>query len=193
VQTQNWPRFLLLGLHRNVSLLAVLFLLIHILTATLDPFASISLSNAVLPFSGSYRPLWLGLGACAFDLLLVIILTSIFRRHLSYQLWRAVHLLAYLCWPVALMHAVGTGSDIRRTWMLAIVYTAIALIFLSVCVRAAIGWPQYLFLRGLALIFTSALVLTFALWLPTGPLAANWAARSGTPASDLPKTIKTTS
>src|SRR4029077_11914691 len=72
----RWPRFVLDSLHRNVSLLAVAFLLAHILTAVLDSFAPISLTDAIIPFGGSYRPFWLGLGAIAFDLLLAVAITS---------------------------------------------------------------------------------------------------------------------
>ena len=51
--------------------------------------------------------LWLSLGAVAFDLLLAIALTSLVRDRLSYRTWRAVHWLAYACWPVALWHGLG--------------------------------------------------------------------------------------
>ena len=116
----RWPRFVLDSLHRNVSLLAVAFLLVHILTAVLDSFAPISLTDAIVPFGGSYRPFWLGLGAVAFDLLLAVALTSIVRRRLGYGAWRATHWLAYACWPIALLHGLGTGSDVKSTWLLAL-------------------------------------------------------------------------
>src|ERR1700728_905429 len=71
----RWPRFVVDSLHRNVSLLALAFLLAHIITAVLDSFAPISLIDAFVPFAGSYRPFWLGLGAISFDLLLAVTLT----------------------------------------------------------------------------------------------------------------------
>src|SRR6476660_7262150 len=73
--TPRWPRFVLDSLHRNVSLLAMVFLVLHIVTSVLDSFAPISLVDAFVPFTGSYRPFWLGLGAVAFDLLLAVTLT----------------------------------------------------------------------------------------------------------------------
>ena len=57
-------------------MLAIAFLALHIVTAVLDSFAPISLVDAVVPFVGTYRPLWLGLGATAFDLLLAVAVTS---------------------------------------------------------------------------------------------------------------------
>src|SRR5207245_2771326 len=92
----------------------------HIATAVLDSFAPIRVVEAVVPFAGTYRPLWLGLGALAFDLLLALTVTSLLRPLLGLRAWRAVHWLAYACWPVALAHGLGTGSDARSPWMLAI-------------------------------------------------------------------------
>ena len=82
--TPHWPRFVVDALHRNVSLLAMVFLVLHILTSVLDTFAPISLIDAVVPFAGSYRPFWLGLGAVAFDLLLAVTITSLLRQRMGY-------------------------------------------------------------------------------------------------------------
>ena len=65
LQVQRWgsPRFMVVSLHRAISLLVVVFVVVHVLTAVLDSYAPIRLVDAVLPFAGSYRPIWLGLGA----------------------------------------------------------------------------------------------------------------------------------
>src|SRR5689334_20495846 len=57
----RWPRFLLDALHRNAALLAMVFLVVHILTSVIDGFAPIGLTDAIIPFKGAYRPFWLGL------------------------------------------------------------------------------------------------------------------------------------
>ena len=117
--TDRWPRFVVATLHRNLSLLAVVFLVIHISTAIIDPFAGIGWLDAVVPFLSSYHPLPLGLGAVAFDLTLAIIVTSLLRARISLRLWRVVHLAAYACWPSAIVHgwAIG-GADSHRLWVL---------------------------------------------------------------------------
>jgi len=120
LSSPRWPRVVTAGLHRNLSLLAVAFVLVHVLTTVLDSYVHISLAAAVVPFTSSYRPLWLGLGAIAFDLLLAVVLTSLVRAWIGYRAWRAVHLLAYACWPVALWHGLGTGTDTRLPWMIAL-------------------------------------------------------------------------
>jgi sulfoxide reductase heme-binding subunit YedZ len=183
--TLRMPRFVVDGMHRTVSLLAVAFLVVHIVTAALDSFASVPLIDAVVPFVGSYRPLWLGLGAASFDLVLAIVITSLARRHLGYGAWRVTHWLAYASWPIALVHGLGTGSDVKASWMIAISGGCLAAVLFAVCARTASGWPGRLGLRstalGLAVCFTGGV----ALWLPSGPLGTGWARRSGTPASLL--------
>jgi methionine sulfoxide reductase heme-binding subunit len=176
------PRFLVHGLHRSSSLLAIVFLIIHIVTAVLDSFAPIGLSDAVVPFAGVYRPLWLGLGAVAFDLLLAIAITSLLRARLGYRAWRGVHWLAYATWPIALLHGLGTGSDARQGWMLVIGAACLAAVLASAAVRASIGWPANLRLRVGALGAAAAFSAGLLVWLPVGPLGAHWARRSGTPA-----------
>ena len=104
VHTDYVPRFALQAVHRDVSLLAVAFVVVHVATSVLDSFAPIHLIDIVVPFGSVYRPLWLGLGAVAFDLLIAIALTSLLRQRLGYSAWRATHWLAYVSWPVALLH-----------------------------------------------------------------------------------------
>ena len=77
------PRFALAALHRNLSLLAVVFLAVHVVTTLADSYAPIALKDVFVPFLSSYRPLWLGLGAVACDLLLALIVTSLLRVRLG--------------------------------------------------------------------------------------------------------------
>ncbi|HSR22377.1 MAG TPA: ferric reductase-like transmembrane domain-containing protein, partial [Candidatus Eisenbacteria bacterium] len=107
------PRFAVAGLHRNAALLAVSLLVVHVGTAVYDPYVTIRWVDALVPFVSSYRPFWLGLGAFAVDLLLAVILTSLLRLSIPRRAWRATHWLAYAAWPVALVHGLGTGPDLR--------------------------------------------------------------------------------
>jgi sulfoxide reductase heme-binding subunit YedZ len=183
--TPRWPRFVVDSLHRNLSLLAMAFLVLHILTSVLDSFAPISLIDAFVPFAGSYRPFWLGLGAIAFDLLLAVILTSLLRQRMGYASWRAIHWLTYASWPIALLHGLGTGSDVKSTWLLALSIACVAIVGAAVLARALTGWPERLRIRGAALGGAGLFSLFLLLWLPSGPLGSEWARRSGTPASLL--------
>ena len=184
--TPNWPRFVVDSLHRNVSLLALAFLVAHILTSVLDSFAPISLAAAVVPFVSSYRPFWLGLGAVAFDLMLAVIVTSLLRRRIGHRAWRVTHWLAYACWPIALLHTVGTGSDVKSVWLLALSVACLALVVAAVLARTLTGLSrETLRGRGLAIGGVAAFALGLLLWLPSGPLGSEWARRSGTPSALL--------
>ena len=115
----RWPRFAIDSLHRDISLLVIVLLVVHIVTSVLDGFAPIKLTDAVIPFATPYRPLWMGLGALSFDLLIALVITSLMRRRLGYKSWRATHWLAYASWPIASLHGVGTGTDVKSWWLLA--------------------------------------------------------------------------
>ena len=178
------PRFAIAALHRTVSLLAVALLVVHIGTTLLDPFPPIGARNAIVPFQTDYRPLWLGLGTIASDLLLALALTSLIRRRLGYRAWRGLHWLAYACWPVALVHGIGAGSDTRSTWMLALTGACVLAVLVAVTVRLwAADVPPRL---GIGATAAAALaVLALGTWLAQGPLAPGWARRAGTPAGVL--------
>ncbi|MEA2208780.1 MAG: methionine sulfoxide reductase heme-binding subunit [Solirubrobacteraceae bacterium] len=183
--TPQWPRFVVDTLHRNVSLLAMAFLLVHIVTSVLDSFAPISIVDAIVPFTGSYRPFWLGLGALSFDLLIAVTITSLLRRRFGYATWRAVHWLTYASWPIALLHGLGTGSDVKATWLLLLSIACLLVVLGAILARVAAGWPQNLRVRGTALGGAGVFSLFLALWLPGGPLGSEWPRRSGTPSSLL--------
>ena len=128
------PRFVTAGLHRNVSLLAVAFLAVHIGTAVADPYAMTGLVDVVVPFHAGYRPLWVGLGTLALDLLLALVATSLLRHRLPTRLWRTVHWAAYACWPLALLHGIRSGTDSGTGWDLALVTACAA------AVGGAVWW-----------------------------------------------------
>ena len=185
VRPGNAPRFVLGAIHRNASLLAVAFLVVHIAMAVLDTFAPIRLIDAVVPFVGAYRPVWLGLGTVGFDLMLALVITSLLRRRIGLGTWRATHWLAYACWPVALVHGLGTGSDVHSKWMLALVAICLLSVLGGLLFRIRAGWPDHLQVRGSAAVAACAGLLALLVWLPVGPLAAGWARRAGTPAALL--------
>ena len=112
------PRFAVTSLHRNLSLLAAAFIAVHVLTAVLDTYVNIPILAGVVPFASRYEAGWLTLGAVSFDIMLAMIITSLLRGRLNRVLWRAVHLLAYLCWPVAFAHSIGSSRDMQHGWLL---------------------------------------------------------------------------
>jgi len=135
VTSDRWPRFVIDRLHRNASLLAVVFLSVHIVTAVTDGWVSVDLADVFIPFRGTYRPLWVGLGATAVDLLAAVMLTSLVRVRLGVRIWRGVHWLAYLAWPVAVAHGLGIGTDSGQIWMLGIEAVCIGSVLAALAIR----------------------------------------------------------
>lgn len=132
--SERWPKFLTTGLHRNVSLLVLVFLALHVGTTLIDTYVSIPVTAAFVPFVSSYKAFWLGLGAVAVDLLAALIATSLIRNRLGLRAWRRVHWLAYACWPAGLAHGVGMGTDRDTIWVFALTISCAA------AVAAAATW-----------------------------------------------------
>lgn len=132
--SDRWPRFLTQGMHRNASLLVLVFLCLHVASIVADSYTSISLTAAFVPFASSYKTVWLSLGAVALDLLLALVVTSLVRNRLGYRAWRRLHWMAYACWPVAVAHGLGIGTDRSVTWVIALTFGCIGSVFVVV------GW-----------------------------------------------------
>jgi sulfoxide reductase heme-binding subunit YedZ len=129
------PRFTIAELHRRLSLLAVLLLIVHVLTAILDPYVTIGWAATVLPLTSAYRPAAIGLGAAAVDLGAAVLLTSVIRTRLSLRAWRAVHWLAYLAWPAAFAHSLTAGGDLQVWWVAVAAYGSLTMVTAALIVR----------------------------------------------------------
>jgi len=183
-RSRRWPRFVVAGLHRNLTLLALVFIVLHVVTTVVDGYAPISLLNAVFPFTSPYRPIWLGLGAVAFDLLLALTATSLLRARIGYRRWRALHWLAYASWPVALVHGLGTGTDARLAWLQVVTLACVACVVGAVLWRVS-GSRATSGLRRASTVAALAVPLAIGGWYLGGPARHGWAARAGTPRSLL--------
>jgi DMSO/TMAO reductase YedYZ heme-binding membrane subunit len=183
--TPEWPRFVIEFVHRNVSLLVVAFLAVHVVTVIADSFAPIGWKDAVIPFASPYRTIWLGLGTVACDLVLALTITSLLRHRIGFRTWRVVHWLAYLCWPVAVVHGLGTGSDTRLGVALVITVACVVAVVAATGLRLASGLVGRPGARRAGFALWAAAPVVLAVWVAAGPLASGWARRAGTPASVL--------
>ena len=183
--SDRWPRFTTTLVHRNVSLLAVVFLVVHVATVVIDGFAPIRWLDVVVPFASPYRPFWLGLGTVAFDLVLALIATSLLRNRIGPRLWRGIHWLAYACWPVAVVHGMGTGTDTASRVFLIVNGVCITAVIVAIWWRIRPALVPRPAVRGWVLAATIVAPIALLGWLVDGPLASGWASRSGTPAALL--------
>jgi methionine sulfoxide reductase heme-binding subunit len=134
VRLPGLPRFASVSLHRCGSLLALAFLVLHIVTAVAGPQARVGALAAIVPFGSGYARGWLAAGVVASDLIAALVVTSLLRRHLSYRVWRSVHWFAYACWPLALAHSIATGTGMRSGRLLDLAVACAAL------AAGAAGW-----------------------------------------------------
>jgi sulfoxide reductase heme-binding subunit YedZ len=130
----RWPRVVTVLLHRNVALLAAAFLAVHVATAALDSYVVVGKLAVIIPFTSHWDRVWVSLGTAAVDSLLAVMITSLLRGRLSYRTWRNVHWLAYVTWPLAIVHGFSAGTDSGAPWALSVYAAALALVVV------AIGW-----------------------------------------------------
>jgi predicted ferric reductase len=130
--SSRWPRFALQSLHRNVSLLACTLLLAHAASPVIDTYVNhyvpIGPLDPVVPFVSAYKPLALGLGTLALDVLVAVVVTSLARPRLGLRTWFGVHLLAYAGWGLGILHGFLMGTDARTAWGLAVTGTSAAVV-----------------------------------------------------------------
>jgi sulfoxide reductase heme-binding subunit YedZ len=179
--TRTWPRFTLQDLHRRISLLAVVFIVLHVVTTVSDAFAPIGWLSVVVPFTSPYRRVWLGLGTAAVDLLLAVTISSLLRRKVHPRTWRTLHWLSYASWPLALAHGLGTGTDPHLGWVMLLVVGCVAAVLVAIGWRLVAGWPARAGTRVAAGATSVVAVIALAAWTATGPLRPGWALRAGTP------------
>jgi sulfoxide reductase heme-binding subunit YedZ len=122
-QNRRWPRFSVEDIHRFGGLLVGSLIGIHVLTIAADSFLPFSLTQLLVPFTSTYRPLWTGLGIAAAELLVALAITNHYRRRLPYAFWRRAHYLNFAVWTLASVHGLMSGTDRGAAW-LAILYGA---------------------------------------------------------------------
>ena len=181
LSSPGWPRFVTQALHRNVSLFVLVLLGVHVGAVILDDYVTITIADAVVPFTSTYRVVWLGLGTVASDLLVALVLTSLVRHRIGHGTWRAIHWTAYACWPLALVHGLGTGSDAGKGWSVWFTIACLLLVLLALTWRIVEGWPRRPVARTGAVLVTACVVAVVFTWAKQGPLAPGWSKRAGTP------------
>jgi sulfoxide reductase heme-binding subunit YedZ len=124
---KRWPKFALEDVHRFGGILVGTFVVIHIVAVAIDAYLPFSLTSLVVPLLSRYRPVWIGLGIVAAELLLALAVTNHYRnRRISYRFWRRVHYANFAVWGAATLHGLGSGTDRSTPWMLAIYATAVS-------------------------------------------------------------------
>lgn len=168
-----WPRWATNDLHRYVTLLALVFTLVHTLAVWIDPFMAFGPSEILVPLASHYRPVWVALGIVASYLLVAIWLSERVQRLIGYAWWRRLHYLTFAIYGLVTVHGIGTGSDTRAGWALAIYGGSLVLIGILLAVRLLWPGPHMKPQPEMALTAVGLTAL-LVLWMSLGPLRSGW-------------------
>ncbi|HZC04891.1 MAG TPA: ferric reductase-like transmembrane domain-containing protein [Ktedonobacterales bacterium] len=119
-QAPRWPRLINSELHNFVTLLSLVFTIIHVLAVWLDPFTAFGWSEIFIPFASHYRAIWMAFGIVALYLGLALAASVWLRPFIGYEWWRRLHVLTLVVYALVTVHGLTTGSDTRTVWGAAI-------------------------------------------------------------------------
>lgn len=105
-------------LHQDLASIGLGLALVHVAVLTLDRSVPYSAFDLVVPFSGPYRPLWVGVGQLALGLTLLVTLSFYVRKRISQPVWRRIHYFSFLAFAGATVHGLMAGTDTQAAWVL---------------------------------------------------------------------------
>ncbi|MEV6932507.1 hypothetical protein AB0M46_49555, partial [Dactylosporangium sp. NPDC051485] len=119
------------SVHRTLGIVAIACLGLHIGTELVA--GRVGVFGALVPFTTA--PFGIGVGSLAAYLMVLIMWTGIVRGRFAQNgrpwLWRPLHAVAYLCWPVALWHGLNAGRPpavwVTASYLLLAFLTTVAL------------------------------------------------------------------
>ncbi|HEY1825766.1 MAG TPA: ferric reductase-like transmembrane domain-containing protein [Acidimicrobiales bacterium] len=129
-------RFEVNELHRSLSLIAMVFLAIHVLTTVLDTYVATGLLSSIVPFVSRYDRFGVAVGTVSIDLMLAVWISSLAKSRVRPQSWRYIHWLSWLAFISAILHTFLIGSDARVSWGLALCSACAAVVAAAVLWRA---------------------------------------------------------
>jgi DMSO/TMAO reductase YedYZ heme-binding membrane subunit len=172
LRSTNWPRFVTTELHRYVTVLALVFTVVHGLAVWIDPFTGFTPSEVLVPFTSHYRPLWIGMGIVSGYLLLAVWASEYVRRWIGYAWWRRFHFLAFAVFVLGALHGIGAGTDTGQPWALALYGSTILAVLVLLGWRLLSGGDSVA--RGVTLVATGVGVLALAVFTLVGPAQPGW-------------------
>jgi methionine sulfoxide reductase heme-binding subunit len=110
-------------LHDFTTPLWLPLVLAHVIALLLDKTARIQPINVVVPFLTDYGELPIGLGTIAFDIVMVVTITSWLRSRMNNTLWTWIHRTSYIGFVALFFHAALSGTDFDAPLVSAIAWS----------------------------------------------------------------------
>ena len=172
LRSPRWPRWVTTELHRFVTLLALVFAVVHGVAVWIDPFTGFTPAEVLVPLASHYRPLWVAAGIVAGYLLLGVWASEYARPRIGYAWWRRLHFLSFGVFVLATLHGVGSGSDTADAWGLLVYGTAGASVLILVIWRLLAGGDSAA--RTLSAIGVLAAAIWLGIFTVSGPAQSGW-------------------
>lgn len=104
-------------LHQDLSSIALALALVHAAVLLVDRSVPYSPLEVIVPFSGPYRPIWVGVGQISLGITLIVLLSFYVRKRIGQPRWRRLHYLSFVAFVGATVHGLMTGSDTSAAWV----------------------------------------------------------------------------
>ena len=119
--------------HEHLSLVGLGFVFLHVVVLLFDKYLPYSIFQILVPFTGTYRPFWVGLGIISFYIMLLVTFTFYLRQQIGSKAFRAIHVLSLLGYLGTTVHGLFAGTDSALpVTMVLYVGTFLIVIFMTV-------------------------------------------------------------
>jgi len=105
-------------LHEALSLATLIAIAVHGLALLGDSYLHPTVLDISIPFDGSYRPLWTGIGIVAGWGLAALGLSYYARARIGQARWRYLHRFTAAFWAMGIAHTLGAGTDASEPWLI---------------------------------------------------------------------------
>jgi sulfoxide reductase heme-binding subunit YedZ len=125
----------LVKVHQQLALAGLTMVGVHGVCLLGDSWLRPGIGGIAIPFTISYRPLWVGLGILAGYLAALLGPTYFIRRRIGTRRWRQLHRATVVVYALAVAHSLGAGTDGTSAWFTALVLLSAAPVLVLLALR----------------------------------------------------------
>lgn len=128
-------------LHQDLAGIGLALALVHAAVLTIDRSVPYTPAELLVPFSGPYRPLWVGVGQLTLGLSLLVFLSFYARKRMGTNAWRRIHYASFVAFAGATAHGLMAGSDSGAGWVFGgyLVLTAVVVFLTTYRIMLVVG------------------------------------------------------